>query len=186
MPPAITNTGLVGSGPELALFFDGGSPASPFTGSFQNGSQKAGLAGRLIVNPGVVADPSRLVVYSTSPLTPSGDSTRPALLLERLTQGIQSFSPGSGIGGATSPFTGTVTAFARRLVDTQAETAASAARLDEGQKIVQASIDARYGQASGVSVDQELSQLVQIQNAYSANARIMSAVRDMLDVLLRI
>ncbi|MCZ8097040.1 MAG: flagellar hook-associated protein FlgK [Burkholderiales bacterium] len=183
---SITNTALVGNGPELALFFDGGSPAAPFTGSFQNGSQKTGLAGRLIVNPAVVADQSRLVVYSTSPLTPSGDSTRPALLLERLTQGIQSFAPGAGIGGTTSPFTGTVSAFARRLVDAQAETAASAARLDEGQKIVQASIDARYGEASGVSIDQELSQLVQIQNAYSANARIMSAVRDMLDVLLRI
>lgn len=184
---SITNTGLVGNGPELALFVDGRSPASPFTGSFQSGSQRTGLASRLIVNPAVLSDPSRLVVYSTSPATPAGDSTRPALLLQRLTQDTATFSPpGGGITGATAPFMGTVAAFTRRIVDAQSETAASAARLDEGQQIVQASIEARYGEASGVSVDQELSQLVQIQNAYSANARIMSAVRDMLDLLLRI
>ena len=184
---SITNTGLVGNGPELALFVDGRSPATPYTGSFQTGSQRTGLASRLVVNPAVLSDPSRLVVYSTSPLTPSGDSTRPALLLQRLTQDTSTFSPpGGGVTGATAPFTGTVAAFTRRIVDAQSETAASAARLDEGQQIVQASIEARYGEASGVSVDQELSQLVQIQNAYSANARIMSAVRDMLDLLLRI
>ncbi len=180
---SITNTALVGNGPELPLFVDGNNPGTPFTGSFQTGSQKTGLAGRLVVNPSVVADPSRLVVFSTSPQTPAGDSTRPALLLQRITQSLQSFAPAAGTSAA---FTGTLSAFARRLVDGQAEKAASASRLDEGQKIVQASIEARYGDASGVSVDQELSQLVQIQNAYSANARIMSAVRDMLDVLLRI
>ncbi len=157
-----------------------------FTGSFQSGSQKVGLASRLVVNPAVLADQSRLVVYATSPATPSGDATRPTLLLQRLTQASQSFSPASGIGTSASPFSGSVSSFARRLVDAQAETAAAASRLDEGQKIVQASIEARFGEASGVSVDQELSQLVQIQNAYSANARIMSAVRDMMDLLMRI
>lgn len=182
----VTNTALVGSGAELALFVDGRSPATPFTGSFQSGSQKTGLASRLVVNPAVVSDPSRLVVYSTSPLTPSGDSTRPALLLQRLTQDTLSFAPPGGGSGATAPFTGTVAAFTRRIVDAQSETAASAARLDEGQQIVQSSIESRYSAATGVSIDQELSQLVQIQNAYSANARIMSAVRDMLDLLLRI
>ena len=183
---SVTNTALVGSGAELALFVDGRSPATPFTGSFQSGSQKTGLASRLVVNPAVVSDPSRLVVYSTSPLTPSGDSTRPALLLQRLTQDTLSFAPPGGGSGATAPFTGTVAAFTRRIVDAQSETAASAARLDEGQQIVQSSIESRYSAATGVSIDQELSQLVQIQNAYSANARIMSAVRDMLDLLLRI
>ncbi|MHB2168835.1 flagellar hook-associated protein FlgK [Alsobacter sp. R-9] len=182
---SISTTGLTGD-VALPVFVDGGtSPASVFTGSFQSGSQKTGLSSRLILNPALKADPSRLVVYSTSPLTPSGDSTRPAWILNQLTQASQAFSPQAGIGGTSSAFTGSVVDYARRVVDAQGEVAASAARLDEGQKVVQASIDSRYSQATGVSIDQELAQLVQIQNAYSANARLMSAVRDMMDLLMR-
>ena len=38
---------------------------------------------------------------------------------------------------------------------------------------------------SGVNVDQEMAQLVQLQTAYGANARVMTAIRDMFDLLMR-
>ena len=56
----------------------------------------------------------------------------------------------------------------------------------EGQQVVQASIESRFAAASGVSVDEELSNLIQVQNAYAANARIVSAVKEMMDLLMRI
>jgi flagellar hook-associated protein 1 FlgK len=39
---------------------------------------------------------------------------------------------------------------------------------------------------SAVNMDQELARLIQLQSAYSANARVLSTARDMLDALMRI
>ena len=36
---------------------------------------------------------------------------------------------------------------------------------------------------SGVSIDTEMAQLLVLQNAYAANARVMSAVQEMMDLL---
>jgi flagellar hook-associated protein 1 FlgK len=179
----ITLTGSLQSGsPEFALFVDGAN-GQPFTGSFANGSQRTGLAARLIVNPAVKLDPNLLVKYNAS--TPAGDTTRPSLILDRLTKTQFSLGLANGTGGTTA-YTGTLLDFSSRVVGAQGEVAAAASRLDEGQKVVQASIESRFSTASGVSIDQELTNLVQIQNAYSANARIMSAVKEMMDLLMRI
>jgi flagellar hook-associated protein 1 len=180
---SITATGsLQGGTPEFALFVDGAN-GQPFTGTFANGSQKTGLSARLVVNPAVKVDPRLLVNYTGT--TPAGDTTRPSLILDRITSTPLSFGLSNGSGGTTA-YTGTVLDFSSRVVNAQGELAASASRLDEGQKVVQSSIESRFSTASGVSIDQELTNLVQIQNAYSANARIMSAVKEMMDLLMRI
>jgi flagellar hook-associated protein 1 len=44
----------------------------------------------------------------------------------------------------------------------------------------------RMSETSGVNIDQEMTNLLQLQSAYSANARVLSTVRDMLDTLMRI
>ena len=41
-------------------------------------------------------------------------------------------------------------------------------------------------QTTGVNIDQEMANLLQLQNSYAANARIMSALRDMIEALMRI
>jgi flagellar hook-associated protein 1 FlgK len=79
-----------------------------------------------------------------------------------------------------------VSDFSRRVIETQANDAEAASRLDEGQRIALASVESRFAQTSGVNIDEEMSQLVQLQTAYGANARVMTAVRDMLDMLMRI
>ena len=43
----------------------------------------------------------------------------------------------------------------------------------------------RVNGASGVNVDQEMASLITLQTAYGANARVMTAVRDMLDTLMK-
>ena len=58
--------------------------------------------------------------------------------------------------------------------------------LDEGQGIALATAQSRVASTSGVSIDEEMSKLVQLQTAYSANARVLTAARDLLDTLLRI
>ena len=38
---------------------------------------------------------------------------------------------------------------------------------------------------ASVNIDQEMANLLGLQNSYAANARVLSAVKDMLDTLMR-
>jgi flagellar hook-associated protein 1 len=170
--------------PQLPLFTDRGAGGAAFTGV--NG-QLTGFAQRISVNASVIADRSLLVRMDTGvPGTPQGDPTRPAFLLEALTQSSRSFAPQAGVGGSAAPFGSSVTEFGRRVVETQGANAEASQRLNEGQTIALAAIESRFADVSGVNIDQEMALLVQLQTAYGANARVMTAVRDMMDMLMRI
>lgn len=72
----------------------------------------------------------------------------------------------------------------RRLVtDIGAAVRASADAASAQNGLVEAAKLAREG-AHGVSVDEEMVSLVQYQHAYSASARVMSAVDEMLEILI--
>ena len=43
-----------------------------------------------------------------------------------------------------------------------------------------------FNNQSGVSIDTELSNLIALQNAYGANARVMSTVQQMMATLLQV
>ena len=88
--------------------------------------------------------------------------------------------------GSTAIYQGTAGQFLDRMVATQTQAAGNAKSLAEGQQVVLSTLQARAADISGVKTDQELADLVAIQNTYSANARIVSAVRDMFDALMRI
>lgn len=169
-----TATGTAGTG-AFALFED---PAAlpGYTGA--NG-QITGFAQRIRVNAAVASDPSLLVNSAFA-----GDPARPTLMRDGLARS-QTFASQAGLSGA-SPFRGDVASAARRTVEVQGAAAATAARLDEGQSVALATVEGRFAETSGVNIDEEMSQLVQLQTAYGANARVMSAVREMMDVLLRI
>jgi flagellar hook-associated protein 1 len=182
-------SGLTGEGPELQMFVDAGAGNAPYTGSLDNlNPQKRGFAGRISVNANLIADTSRLVIYDTTPgaVTPQGDGTRPRLLLDRLTNSQRAFSVGSGIGDPSNGYRSTVVDFARRVVEDQAANASQTISIDEGQKVVLNAVQAKFSETSGVSIDQEMSDLVQIQTAYAANARVVNAVKELFDTLLRI
>jgi len=67
----------------------------------------------------------------------------------------------------------------------QGENASNASNLSQGQDVVVNALKQRVTDASGVNVDQEMTNLIQLQTAYGANARVMTAVRDMLDLLMK-
>jgi flagellar hook-associated protein 1 len=181
---SVSNTALSGQGTAMPLFSDSGS-LGPYTGSFENGfSQRVGFGQRITLNPNVADDASSLVRYDAA--TPAGDAARPNFLIDRLTRTTRLFSPTTGIGTNGNPFTGTVAEFARRVVEDQSANSASAKSIDQGQKIVLTGIESKLAEGSGVKIDEELAELVQVQNAYSANARIISTVRELFDALLRI
>jgi len=182
----VTATGLTGSGTALPLFVDGANSQTPYT-AFQDGAtQKIGFASRIALNSAVAADPSSLVVYSTSPATDTGDPTRPTDLLTRLTDTDREFDPGTGIGGTGQPFAGGVDEFARRVVAFQANEVVLADRALDSQKVVQLGLEEKVQSTTGVSIDDEMAQLLLLQNAYAANARVMSAVQEMMSLLTSI
>ncbi|WP_046868304.1 flagellar hook-associated protein FlgK [Microvirga massiliensis] len=177
----VTETLLTGGSAHLPLFVDSGY-GGLFTGSFEGSSHLTGLAQRLAVNPELIADKQHLVVFDAS--TPQGDTVRPQLLLDSLTRNVRSFSPLSGLNG-DAPSTTTVADFARRIIEAQGASAEAAARLHSGQSVALAAIESRFSETGSVNIDQEMAHLVQLQTAYGANARVMSAVREMLDLLMR-
>jgi flagellar hook-associated protein 1 len=178
-----TMTTLTGGSAELPFFLDG---TVPFTGAITaDGLQSTGLAGRIVVNPALIADPSRLVLYQTAPLTPAGDATRPNFIYDRLTSASLDFSPQSGIGTPAAPFIGSLPSYLRQMISQQGDAAQGAKNLKEGQDIVVNSLQQRFNDNSGINIDTEMATLLKLQTAYGANARVMSTVRDLVDLLLK-
>jgi len=179
-----TITSLSGGSVELPMFMDANSP---YTGAISAlGSQRIGYAGRITVNAGLLADPSRLVIYQTSPATNSGDATRPNFLYNQLNSAVLQFTPQSGIGTVDGPFSGSLPSFLRQVMSQQGEAAAAAESLQQGQAVVVESLQKRFNDNASVNIDQEMAHLLNLQNAYAANARVLSAVREMLDALMQV
>ncbi len=176
-----TATSLTGGSGALPLFTDG---TATFTGAITGaGAESTGYAGRITVNAALIADPSKLVSYQVS--TPAGDATRPNFIYNQLVNASLQYSPAAGIGGTASPFQGTLSDYLSQIVSTQSIAANSATNLQSGQEIVVNALQARFNSTSAVSIDTEMANLLTLQNAYGANARVMSTVKAMLDALLQ-
>lgn len=176
-----TATSLQNGDTALPMFMDGGTP---YTGAITgSGSQLAGFAGRISVNSLLAADPAKLVLYDTT--TEVGDPTRPNFIYDQLTKTPFNFSPGTGMGSAATPYSGSLTDYLKQVLSQQGQAAANASSLAQGQDMVVNALQQRVNDASGVNVDQEMANLITLQTAYGANARVMSAIKDMLDTLMR-
>ena len=124
-------------------------------------------------------------MFSTSPLTAAGDTTRSDFILTQLQTGNYRYSPQTGIGTTGAPFTGTLTNFAKQFISQQGEAATAAKQLADGQSVVLNTLQKKVTDASGVNIDDEMAHLLALQNAYSANARVMSSIKQMYDTLIQ-
>jgi flagellar hook-associated protein 1 FlgK len=173
---------LTGGSAQLPLFTDGGSL---YTGALTAaGAQQTGFAGRIVINPALLADSSRLIVYGSG--TAAGDTTRPDFILSQLTSGTYTYSPKTGVGSAASPFKGTLLSFTQQFTTMQGNAAGAAQTLSEGQDVVLATLQKKMDTASGVDIDEEMANLLALQNAYAANARVMSTVNSMFQALMQV
>ncbi|MCP4620062.1 MAG: flagellar hook-associated protein FlgK [Bradyrhizobium sp.] len=178
-----TMSSLTSGNAEMPLFMDNGRP---YSGAITaGGSQMTGLAGRISVNPALLGDPSRMVVYSTNPVTPAGDTVRANFVLNTLSSGTFQYTPQTGIGTTGAPFTGTLTNFIRQILSQQGEAATAAKQLADGQDVVLNTLKEKVTSISGVNIDDEMAHLLALQNAYSANARVMSSIKQMYDTLIQ-
>ena len=178
-----TTSSLTSGNPQLPLFTDGNSL---YTGAITaGGSQLAGYAGRITVNPAVVANPTSLSVYSNSPPTAAGDTTRSDFIASQLTTASFTYSPQTGLGSAASPQTGTLPDYLEQFLTQQANTASNATQLQQGQEVVVNTLQQSYNSSTGVSMDTQMANLIALQNSYAANAHVMAVVQSMFTTLLQ-
>jgi flagellar hook-associated protein 1 FlgK len=178
-----TASSLQSGSPQLPLFTDGNSL---YTGAITAaGSQMTGLAGRITINPALLNNASALSVYGTSPPTAAGDTTRSDYLFSQLTNSTFTYSPQTGLGSAASPFSGTITSYLQQFVSQQSNAATQATQLQQGQDVVVSTLQQKFNSTAGVNIDTEMSNLIALQNAYAANAHVMSVVQSMMNTLLQ-
>jgi flagellar hook-associated protein 1 FlgK len=177
-----TVTSLTSGNAQLPLFLDG---TAPITGALTaDGSQTTGLAGTITVNPALVVSPSSLVAYSSN--TVSGDPTRPNFVLNQVTTASLTYSPTTGIGSSQQPYSGTLINYMSAVASQQSQAANAATNLQQGQDTVVSALQQSLNNQSGVNIDTEMSNLIALQNAYGANARVMTTIQQMMATLLKI
>ena len=177
-----TITTIASGKPQLPLFVDA---TGAYTGAIPaSGPEETGFAQRIAVNASLLSNPNGLVAYAGLATT-AGDNARPTFLYNQLTSAASTFSPASGIGSVASPFSGTLPTFIGQIMTQQGQAAANASSLKNGQDVVVNALQQRMNTTSGVSVDQEMTNLLNLQNTYAANARVFSVVQQMFQTLLQ-
>ena len=80
--------------------------------------------------------------------------------------------------------TGSLATLATALTSSQAQTIAAATSQQTSQTDIQTALQANLTSTSGVSVDDQMANVVALQNAYEANAKVVAAVQAMFTSLL--
>lgn len=175
-----TSTGIQTGELGFSLFVDYGD--ADFTNSLDGVGQKRGFAGRIRVNSALATDNALLVRYDST--TSLGDASRINALLDNLDS--LKFSGGLSISGTESSFrlAGTVSDFISQAINFQGNAAANALAQSEMQGLSLEALQQRLDSEYGVDVDEEMARLMQLQNAYAANARVLSVVQELLDALM--
>ena len=168
-----------------------GTTGVSFTELFGLGVQQASAqANGFGVNPDLMASTQRLAVGqpSITSTTVAGDSIvshgdgRGALALQDLANTRQSFAKVGALSAQTATLSDFATSFYQDVATRSA--AATTEHTAQSDRLLEA--QSRQGQVSGVNLDEELSNMMTFQQAYSAGARMLQVVQQLYDTLLQI
>ncbi|NKB48452.1 MAG: flagellar hook-associated protein FlgK [Alphaproteobacteria bacterium] len=149
-----------------------------------------GAAGRVALRSDILADPNMLSTGQLSNaatlnvgdfVLASGDSSGAAALAAALTDS-QTFSAAGGLPAATTRLAD----YAASIVSLNSTQAASVEAQFEIQEGYKEAIIGRSAAVSDVNIDEEMSTLLVLQNAYQAAARVTQTVSQMMEVLVNI
>ncbi len=192
----------------LRLFSDSAGNI-PALGAYA-GSGQVGFASTIQVNPAVLTQPSlvrdgtqAVVAVPGGPTAftpnPSGGPAGFTTMIDRvLTYSLGDSAaagspwgaiPTTGLGPAgnlNSPFVAPTSLedYATQVTAVQVGDRAAAAATKSQAATLREGLEARFSAQSGVDVDAEMAAMVQLQNAYAANAKVMGTVQTMWDALL--
>ncbi len=140
-----------------------------------------GLAANITVNSNVVNNPWRVRdgTRVQQPSTLTGSNTLPTNIVSMFNT-LQTFTNNTGL-----PTSASLQNFGAAAIAFQANaTATTKSNLDSASTIYNA-LNKQLQDQSGVNVDQQLSNMIQIQSSYEASARTITAIKQMLDQLLQ-
>ena len=174
-----TTTSLQG-GTALPLFVDYNGTA--FTGALDGAGQTRGFASRITVNSEIVKDATLLVQYQ--PGGSMGDAARVNALLDNLTGMRFAGGQGSLKNGASVRLAGSVGDFISQAINYQGNAASAAIADRDTQDLTLNALGERLEADYGVDVNEEMARLMELQNAFAANARVMSIAQELIQSLL--
>jgi len=181
----VTVTASSDQGLGLAMFVDTSNGTELFSDALEDGGQRVGYAGSIAINPDLLSDSSKLVIHTTTPAQNSeNDPERPQHLLDALNNRSRYFDPEAEIGTSGDPYQGSVLDYVNEIVAYQGKQADDAKTDNASRTTLTTNLAIRYEESYSVDVDAELAFMIELQNAYSANARVMQTVRDLFDVLM--
>ena len=174
----------------LTLFTDPTGAVPPGGGApAQNGY--VGFAGIIQVNPAVLADPS--AVRDGTPSISGGLAGFTGIINAVLNNALGDTPPlvtnvaGLGASGTLdAPYVApdTLGQLASTVVASQAQDSATVTTQLGTEQAVQKTLASNLSTHSGVNMDTEMSTMIQLQNAYGANAKVIAAVQAMWTQLL--
>ncbi|MEO1067119.1 MAG: flagellar hook-associated protein FlgK, partial [Pseudomonadota bacterium] len=167
---SITNTALTGDGLPFALFQDGGTGGT-FTNALGSGPGLVGFAGRIEVSSAVVSDPSLISRFSATN-TAAGDSARVDFILEQIRGDVRTYSPSTGLGAPSNPIKATAADFLQTIISSQGQRASNAERDADASQVSFNNVQERFQAESAVNIDVELARLIELEQAFQANARV--------------
>jgi flagellar hook-associated protein 1 len=177
-----TSGALQGDGTGLSLFID--SDLSAFTNSMDGTPQKLGFAGRITLNNDIISD-SRLLVQEDVG-DPLGDAGRAKALLSRLDTLTFTSTKAGSPAGTKAFLSGSAGDIVAGAISYQGSVAEQAIGASESQSLTLETLDTRIQEQSGVDINEEMAKLLDLQNAYAANARVISIVQELLKSLMAI
>ena len=175
-----SSAGLQGAGLGFNLFVDQGS--SVFSNNLDTDPpQKQGFAARIAVNPLIVADNRLMVQYEVGGTL--GDADRANYIVSQLDS--MRFVSGGDPAANTGRFqlSGNLAEVIAQVVGFQGASVSAALTKRDDRQLTLDTITDQMQSEYGVNVDEEMARLMELQNAYAANARIVGVVKELLDAL---
>ncbi|MCM3628107.1 flagellar hook-associated protein FlgK [Paenibacillus glycanilyticus] len=146
-----------------------------------NGNTDNLTAANIQLNPKIAADPTLLATSMKVTINADGTETivagnnSMAVLMSQARDTKFSFD-------ATDK--NTINGFFRSVVGQLGVQSQEMQRLQSNQKAIVEQVDSRRMSVSGVSLDEEMSDLVKFQHAYNASARVMTVIDETLDRII--
>lgn len=177
-----TVTGNQDAGFALSLFVDSGNSA--YTNSQDGNTQKLGFAGRISINRDILNNNELLVQHTTGGSL--GNADRANYMINQL-ENLRFTSDrtlDNNLGKLQ--LSGTVEDLISQTLNFQGGQVEAVNNKLDNHKIALAAVETRITSEFGVNVDDEMASLIQLQNAYSANARVISIAQELVDALMAI
>lgn len=138
-------------------------------------------AANIQLNPKIVADPTLLA--TSMKVTINADGTETVVAGNNSMAVLMSQARDTKFGFDDTD-KNTVNGFFRSVVGQLGVQSQEMQRLQSNQKAIVEQVDSRRMSVSGVSLDEEMSDLVKFQHAYNASARVMTVIDETLDRII--